>query len=149
MNSVTRAFATLLAITLPAGCAGVQTNAAPAPLPAGQEIAVEGGTYTELTVPEFRAMMDQPNTFVVNVHVPFEGDLPDTDASIAFDHIQEHLDQLPADKNAKILLYCRSGRMGTIAATTLAKLGYSRVYNLTGGFNAWKAAGNPMAAQEK
>jgi rhodanese-related sulfurtransferase len=147
MNRITLAFATLLAFTFPVGCASVQTSTAPPPAAPGHEVAVEGGKYTELTVPEFRGMMNQPDAFVVNVHVPFEGDLPNTDASIAFDHIQEHLDQLPADRNAKILLYCRSGRMGTTAATTLAKLGYTRVYNLTGGFNAWKAAGYTMAAK--
>jgi rhodanese-related sulfurtransferase len=143
MNRVTLAFATLLAVTFPVGCASVRTS--PPPAAPGHEVAVEGGKYTELNVAEFRGMMDQPDAFVVNVHVPFAGDLPDTDASIAFDHIQDHLDQLPSDKNAKILLYCRSGHMGGIAATTLTKLGYTRVYNLTGGFNAWQAAGNPMA----
>jgi rhodanese-related sulfurtransferase len=145
MNRTTLLFAALLAIAFPLGCASVRTNATPAS--PGHAVTVEGGTYTELDVAEFREMMDRPDAFVVNVHVPFEGDLPDTDASIAFDHIQDHLDQLPADKTAPILLYCRSGRMGTIAAATLVKLGYTGVHNLTGGFNAWKAAGYSMAAQ--
>jgi rhodanese-related sulfurtransferase len=34
--------------------------------------------------------------------------------------------------------------MGVRASTALAELGYTRVYNLAGGFNAWGAAGLPM-----
>jgi rhodanese-related sulfurtransferase len=30
------------------------------------------------------------------------------------------------------------------AATTLAGLGYTKVYSLAGGFNAWATAGLPM-----
>jgi rhodanese-related sulfurtransferase len=34
--------------------------------------------------------------------------------------------------------------MSTEASGVLARLGYTRVYNLVGGFNAWRAAGLPM-----
>lgn len=143
MNRTTLLLAALLAAAFPLPSATAQVIAAPAS--PGKEVAVEGGTYTELNVAEFREMMDQPNAFVVNVHIPYEGDLPGTDASIKFDEVAAHLDQLPPDRSAKILLYCRSGRMGTLAAAELIGLGYTSVYNLTGGFNAWKAAGHPMA----
>lgn len=112
---------------------------------AGREVVVESGKYTDVTVPEFRALAENTDFLVVNVHVPFEGDLPGTEASVPFNEITAHIQHLTADKNAKILLYCRSGRMSETAATELAKLGYTGVHNLVGGFNAWKAAGLPMA----
>ena len=75
---------------------------------------------------------------------PTKGDIAGTNVSIPFNEIADHLDQLPADKDAPVALYCRGGPMRVRAATTLAGLGYTKVYGLAGGFNAWAAAGLPM-----
>jgi rhodanese-related sulfurtransferase len=89
-------------------------------------------------------MFDHKDFFEVDVHVPHEGRMPQLDARIAYDQIADHLDQLPAAKGAKIVLICYSGSMSTIASHTLADLGYTNVYNLVGGFTAWRAAGYPF-----
>jgi rhodanese-related sulfurtransferase len=74
------------------------------------------------------------------VHIPYAGEIPKTDLLIPYNKIMEHLNELPA-KDKKIVLYCRSDRMSTIAAEELADEEYSNIYNLKGGMNAWKAAG--------
>lgn len=107
----------------------------------GQEVEVSGGSYTEVSVSEFQSMLKNKDFTFVNVHIPYEGDIPKTDLSIPYDEIDQHLDQLPADKNAKIVLYCRSDRMSTIASETLVGLGYTNIYNLDGGMVAWERAG--------
>ncbi|TIV73305.1 MAG: rhodanese-like domain-containing protein [Mesorhizobium sp.] len=61
-----------------------------------------------------------------------------------YDKIDRNLDKLPADKNAKIVLYCRSGRMSEIAADQLSKLGYLHVSHLSGGMIAWQASGHAL-----
>jgi rhodanese-related sulfurtransferase len=129
-------------LILLAACSG-----APSGEGAGQKVSVPGGSYTDVSVDGLQAMLESKDFVMVNVHIPFEGDLPQTDLSIAFDVIDQHLDQLPADKDAKIVLYCRSGNMSSQAAETLVGLGYTDVWNLAGGFNAWKAAGLPMAGE--
>jgi len=92
-------------------------------------------------------MMEGEEIILVNVHIPFEGDIPATDVSIPFDKVAEHLDLLPQNRDAPIVLYCRSGRMSEEAATTLAGLGFTNLYNVEGGFRAWAAAGYPMEGE--
>jgi rhodanese-related sulfurtransferase len=131
----------LAAAFLAVGCGGEPGNE---PMPGAQtEQAVSEGTqaFQNITVEQLHDQLASGDPFLVNVHIPFEGDIPGTDESIPFDEIQNHLDQLPQDKTANIILYCRSDRMSTEAAETLVSLGYTNVSNLEGGFRAWEAAG--------
>ena len=109
----------------------------------GESFTTPGGSYRNVTPNELNTMLKNKDFVFVNVHIPFEGNIAGTDLSIPYDQIIEpaNLAQLPADKNAKIVLYCRSGRMSAIAAEALVKLGYTDVWNLEGGMLDWERAG--------
>ena len=108
-----------------------------------QEFRKNADGFVDITVDQLDEMLKNKDFLLVNVHIPYEGEIPNTDLFIPFNAITDNLDKLP-DKNARIVLYCRSGSMSTIAAKALVAQGYTNVYELDGGFNAWKASGRPF-----
>lgn len=122
-------------VVVPAACGGSGND---------DSGAAAGGSPATLLAPDaFAARMARPEAVVINVHVPYEGEIEGTDVFIPFDAIVGDA-RLPAEKDAEIVLYCRSGRMSLAAATDLAAAGYTNLYDLEGGMLAWEAAGRPL-----
>ena len=107
----------------------------------GEDVSTAGGSYKNVTPKELNTMLKNKDFVSINVHIPFAGNIAEIDLSIPYDQIEQNLSQLPSDKNAKIVLYCRSGHMSQIAAEKLVSLGYTNVWNLKGGMIDWEKAG--------
>lgn len=101
--------------------------------------------WTRLSPQELNDMMASQDVFLVNVHVPDEGQIPGTDAQIPYSELADRAGELPADQT--LVLYCRSGNMSTQAATGLVEAGRTGFYELEGGFIAWNEAGLPFVSQ--
>jgi len=128
----------LAAVLLLAACGTTQSSSSPSmtsPAPAA---------YTDISPAELAGMLEQKDFVLINTHVPYEGEIEQTDLFLPFDQAAASIDRLPADKAAKIVVYCRSDRMSRIAVDEWAKAGYTNLYNLDGGFEAWEAAGYPL-----
>lgn len=48
------------------------------------------------------------------------------------------------DRSKPVLLICRSGNRSGRAAAELSRMGFKKLYNLTGGMMAWGGSGLPM-----
>jgi rhodanese-related sulfurtransferase len=109
----------------------------------GKVVAAPGavGTYIDITPDELAVMLENKDFLLINTHIPYEGEIEQTDLFLPYDQAAQQLDQLPADKDAKIVVYCRSDRMSRISVEEWVKAGYTNLYNLDGGFVAWEAAG--------
>ena len=128
-------------IFLSACQSGNAVSVSPTSATIGKQMQTDGGSYIDLTVNELNSLLDKKDFLLVNVHTPFEGNLSKTDLSIPYDEIGQNLNKLPEDKNAKIVLFCRSGPMSGIAAKELVKLGYTNISELAAGMLAWEQAG--------
>lgn len=101
---------------------------------------LQNNGVNEISPFRLHQMMEDKDFTLVNVHIPYAGEIPQTDLLIPYNEIMGHLNELPS-RDKKIVLYCRSDRMSSIAAKELSNAGYSNLYNLKGGMNAWEAAG--------
>jgi rhodanese-related sulfurtransferase len=107
----------------------------------------------QLTVQQLRAgltkahSMPQKGFILIDVRSAEEhatGFIPGTDLNIDFREIQARHRDIGAQPDDHLVVYCQSGHRSSIAAETLADLGYRHVYNVTGSMNAWLAAGFPI-----
>ncbi len=124
-----------------------QPSAAPSES-VGAPVRVAGGTYTNVTPDQLAGMLKSGDFLFVNTHIPYEGEIEQTDAFIAFaESGPQRVGDYPADKDAQVVLYCRSGRMSAIVAEELVKAGYTDVWNLEGGMIAWEQAGHEVLSK--
>lgn len=49
-----------------------------------------------------------------------------------------------ASRDLDIVLYCKTSGRAALAACALQEMGYRQVRSITGGFDAWEAAGKPV-----
>lgn len=114
----------------------------------GARVRVEGGTYARISPRELSEALRTRELVLVNVHVPYEGEIEGTDLLVPFDRIAA-ASALPRDLGAEIVVYCRSGAMSAVAAAALVRRGYLNVRELAGGFEAWRAVGYRLSSRRR
>jgi len=95
--------------------------------------------YTDITVEEAKKIIETGNVILVDVRTQEEYNEKHIDGAILIPN-ETITDSQPAelpDKDADILVYCRSGKRSSEAAKKLADMGYTNVYNMLGGINEW------------
>ena len=96
--------------------------------------------YQQITQEEAKKIMDSGEAHIVldvREQDEFdEGHIPNA-ILIPYTEIDAKAEGILTDKDAQILVYCRSGRRSKIAAESLANLGYTNVKEF-GGIIDWK-----------
>ncbi|WP_075340385.1 rhodanese-like domain-containing protein [Tenacibaculum agarivorans] len=92
------------------------------------------------------------NTILLDAREPREFEVSHLNKAICvgYDHfnLKSTLQQLPKDKNTKIVVYCSLGIRSEDIAEQLKKAGFTNVFNLYGGIFEWKNKGNTVVNKE-
>lgn len=96
-------------------------------------------TVREATPAEFANLVDASGSLLVNVHIPYDGEIDGTDLFIPYNALAT--DALPADRSTRLLVYCRTGNMSSSAVEALHAMGYTDIVELSGGLDAWRESG--------
>ena len=100
----------------------------------------EKAMYQQITAEEAKKIMDSGEEHIIlDTREQDEFDEGHIKGSILipYTEIENKAEEILPDKDAQILVYCRSGRRSKIASESLAKLGYTDVKEF-GGIIDWK-----------
>ena len=136
--------AAVLTACLLAGPAGAAGTAAPAPAPqTASEKKIDD--QASLPVAEARKLMaEHKDLQLIDVRAPqeFAQGYLEGSQNIPFIDLMEGRHALPKDK--PLLLICSIGGRSFAAVQLLQEKGYTQVYNLDGGIQAWRRASLPV-----
>ena len=99
-----------------------------------------------ITTQELKEMLQNKDFVLVNVHIPYAGEIEGTDYNIPYTDIETFKSMFSKDQ--KIVLYCRSGAMSAEAYKKLKEAGFTNVYDVKGGMIAWKAMGEELVYKQ-
>jgi len=105
---------------------------------------VNPSAYQSIFPDQLSALLQRKDFLLVNVHIPYAGQVEGTDFFVPYTDVETKVPATLPDRQAKIVLYCQTGRMSAIAAEALVRMGYTNVVNLDGGMVAWERAGYPV-----
>ncbi|HYB90555.1 MAG TPA: molybdopterin-synthase adenylyltransferase MoeB [Candidatus Binataceae bacterium] len=105
----------------------------------------------QVDIDQARQLMETPGAAVIDVRESDEwrqGHLPDAIA-LPRGFLELRIEEKVPDRKTPLIVHCASGTRSLFAARTLREMGYENVYNMAGGFNAWKDRGLPWVADRQ
>ena len=101
---------------------------------------------TDVSVASSAAVLAQPGITVIDVRTPTEyasGHLANAvNIDVSSDTFDNQVGKLA--KDGTYFVYCHSGNRSAAATDRMAKLGFTKIYNLTGGVAGWQANGGAL-----
>lgn len=100
---------------------------------------------------EATLLINREDAHIVDVREPDEyaaGHLPEA-KNIPVAKLAERIGELEKFKDKPLIVCCASGMRSNKACAELKKLGFEKLFNLTGGIDAWVGAGYPVKKGSK
>ena len=97
------------------------------------------GVYKKISAKEAKDLIDAGGVILIDARTQAEFDQGHIEGAILLPEyeVAQKAEQLIPDKDAKILVYCRTGRRSAIAAKEFIKLGYTDVSDFGGLQTDW------------
>ena len=67
----------------------------------GTPVTAPGGTYRQIGPTALKAMLAQKDFTFVNVHIPYEGEIAQTDAHVPYDQVAQQITRFPAERTRR------------------------------------------------
>jgi rhodanese-related sulfurtransferase len=101
----------------------------------------------QITVFDLREEMQRDDLVVLDVRMPAEWEASHIPGALHFplDGLQHSMRAL--DRDCSLAVHCKSGYRSAIATSLLQSAGFSHVMNVSGGYDAWIAAGFPVTEE--
>lgn len=101
---------------------------------------------TEVTVEQALAMHERGGAYFIDCREQNEfrtGHVPGA-LHVPRGWLEFRIADLVPEKEAVIVVYCRTGDRSSLAVQSLQRMGYANAVNLKGGWRAWDEAGYPV-----
>jgi adenylyltransferase/sulfurtransferase len=105
----------------------------------------------EIGIEEAREIIAQPGAVLMDVREADEwrqGHIPQA-IFMPRGFLELRVEEKVPDRRTRIVVHCAGGIRSLLAARILREMGYEKVYNMTGGFSAWKEKGLPWVAERQ
>ncbi|MGO9057838.1 MAG: molybdopterin-synthase adenylyltransferase MoeB [Candidatus Binataceae bacterium] len=105
----------------------------------------------QVGVEEARDLMKKSGAVIVDVRETDEwrqGHIPEA-IGIPRGFLELRIEEKVPDRKTPVIMQCASGTRSLLATRAMREMGYENVYNLSGGFNAWKDKGLPWVADRQ
>ncbi len=99
-------------------------------------------SFEDISVEEFKERMTEENTVILDVRTPQELNEGEIPGHIMIDFrspdFRQRINELERGKT--YLVYCRSGARSANTCELMGHLGFTKLFNLSGGIMAWNSA---------
>ena len=100
--------------------------------------------YPEIDTAELQEKLDEEAVYLIDVRNQSEWEAGHIEGAhhLMLGNLEKEMQKIPRDK--PIVMQCQSGARSSIATSLMKRAGFENVYNLKGGYQAWKTADKPV-----